>query len=51
MVMEQQLCFGVTSGDLYLVEHVFLRAQVEVWQDSCGPNISHRQTGLGQAHR
>lgn len=51
MVMEQQSRLGVQSCRLYLVEHIFLRAQVEVWQDSCGPNVSHRQTGLGQAHR
>lgn len=51
MVLEQRLCFAVKSCHLYLVEHILLRAQVEVWQDSCGPNISHRQAGLGQAHR
>lgn len=50
-VTEPRVCFGVTWCSLYLVEHIFLRAQVEVWQDSCGPDISHRQAGLGQAHR
>lgn len=35
----------------YLVEDVLLGAQVEVWQDAGGPYISHRQAGLGQAHR
>lgn len=50
-VQARSMVMGVQSCRLYLVEHIFLRAQVQVWQDSCGPNVSHRQTGLGQAHR
>jgi len=35
----------------YLVQDVFLGAQVEMRQDARGADIGHRQTWLGDAHR
>lgn len=41
----------LSYSHLYLVEHIFLWAKVEMGQDSCGANVRHWQTWLRQAHR